>query len=51
MCIIEDDILCIGGTSKNGFYLVKISTHQLIKNIIGPKIIFSILILLVILII
>ncbi len=42
MCIIEDDILCIGGTSKNGFYLVKISTHQLIKTIPGPDSIISI---------
>ena len=42
LCIIEDDILCVGGCNSKGFYLIKISTHQLIKNIIGPKIIYSI---------
>ena len=42
MCKLDDDILCIGGRNSKGFYLIKISTHQLIKNIIGPKEIFSI---------
>ena len=42
LCIIEDDILCVGGTNSKGFYLIKISTHQIIKNIIGPKTIYSI---------
>ena len=42
MCELDDDILCIGGRNSKGFYLIKISTHQLIKNIIGPKEIFSI---------
>ena len=42
LCIIEDDILCIGGFESNCFYLIKISTHQIIKNIVGPKIIYSI---------
>ena len=42
MCLIEDDILCIGGNYSKGFYLIKISTHQIIKNIIGPKTIYSI---------
>ena len=32
MCLLEDDILCIGGNYSKGFYLIKISTHQLIKN-------------------
>ena len=36
MCLLEDDILCIGGDNSKGFYLIKISTHQLIKNIKGP---------------
>ena len=36
MCLLEDDILCIGGDNLKGFYLIKISTHQLIKNIKGP---------------
>ena len=42
MCLLEKDILCIGGDNSKGFYLIKISNHQLIKNIIGPKIIFCI---------
>ena len=42
MCLLEDDILCVGGENSKGFYLIKISTHQLIKNIIGPKTIYSI---------
>ena len=42
MCLLENDLLCIGGNNSKGFYLIKISTHQLIKNIIGPKTIYSI---------
>ena len=42
MCLLENDVLCIGGENSKGFYLIKISTHQLIKNIIGPKYIYSI---------
>ena len=42
LCIIDDDILCVGGTNSKGFYLIKISTHQIIKNILGPKEIYSI---------
>ena len=37
MCLLEDDILGI-----RGFYLIQISTHQLIKNILGPERIISI---------
>ena len=42
MCLLEDDLLCVGGYNSKGFYLIKISIHQLIKNIIGSKIIYSI---------
>ena len=42
MCLLEDDILCVGGDNSKGFYLIKISTHQLIKNILGPETIWSI---------
>ena len=42
LCIIGDDLLCVGGINSQGFYLIKISTHQIIKNIKGPKIIYSI---------
>ena len=42
MCLLENDLLCVGGNNSKGFYLIKISTHQLIKNIIGIKTIYSI---------
>ena len=42
LCIINEDLLCVGGTNSKGFYLIKISTHQMIKNILGPQIIYSI---------
>ena len=42
MCLLDNDILCIGGNASYGFYLIKISSRQLIKNIIGPKTIYSI---------
>ena len=42
MLLLENDILCVGGRNSKGFYLIKISNHQIIKNIIGPKIIYSI---------
>ena len=42
MNLIEDDLLCIGGTNSSGFYLIKISTHELIKKIPGPNSIISI---------
>ena len=43
MCLLEDDLLCVGGNNSKGFYLIKISNHQLIKNIPGPKNIYSII--------
>ena len=42
LCLIKEDILCVGGNNSKGFYLINISTHQLIKNIIGPQAIYSI---------
>ena len=42
MCLLENDILCVGGCNLKGFYLFKISTHQFIINIIGPKTIYAI---------
>ena len=43
MCLLENDLLCVGGKDSKGFYLIKISSHQLIKNILGPKTIYSII--------
>ena len=40
--MIDKDLLCVGGKNSKGFYLIKISTHQIIKNIVGPPIIYSI---------
>ncbi len=42
ICLIDNDLLCVGGNDSKGFYLIKISSHQLIKNILGPKTIYSI---------
>ena len=42
LCMIKEDILCVGGINSKGFYLINITNHQLIKNILGPKLIFSI---------
>ena len=42
LCMIKEDTLCVGGDNSKGFYLINISNHQLIKNILGPKIIYSI---------
>ena len=42
MYLLEKDLLCVIGDNSKGFYLIKINTHQLIKNIIGPQRIFSI---------
>ena len=42
LCKLDDDILCVGTSNSNGFYLIKTSTHQVIKNITGPKHIWSI---------
>ena len=35
--IIRKDILCVGGIYSNGFYLIEILTHQIIKNITGKE--------------
>ena len=39
--LLNDETLCVCGTNSKGFYLIKISTHQIIKNILGPQTIFS----------
>ena len=42
LCLLENDILCVGGRESKGFYIIKISTHQIIKIISGPAIIWCI---------
>ncbi len=42
MCIIDDDILCIGGTDFEGYYLIQISNHQILTIIRGPEKVYSI---------
>ena len=42
LCLINEDILCVGGANSKGFYLINIPNHQLIKNILGPQVIYSI---------
>ena len=40
MCLLNDNLLCIGGIKK--FYLIQISNHQLIKIILGINRVYSI---------
>ena len=40
--MINDDTLCVGGRNSKGFYLINVSNHKIIKNIEGPKVIYSI---------
>ena len=42
MCLLEEDLLCVGGINSKRFYLIKISIHQIIKNIFDPKTIYCI---------
>ena len=42
MCLLDDNLLCIGGINSKGYYLIDLLTYSLIKNITGPKIIYSI---------
>ena len=42
LCILQENILCVAGKNSKGFYLINILSHQLIKNILGPQIIYSI---------
>ena len=43
MCLLDNDVLCVGTNDSNGFYLIRITNHQIIQNVIGPKIIWSII--------
>ena len=42
LCKLNENVLLVGGKNSKGFYLINISNHQLIKNILGPQIIYSI---------
>ena len=42
MCLLQDNILCVGGDNCNGFYLINTLESQIIKYILGPKRIYSI---------
>ena len=42
MCLLDDNLLCIGGINSKGYYLIDLLTYSLIKNITGTKIIYSI---------
>ena len=33
MCLLDDNILCVGGNNSKGFYLIKALSHQFIKKI------------------
>ena len=42
LCIINENIICVGGKNPKGFYLINITNHQLIKNILWPQRIYGI---------
>ena len=42
MCLLIDNLLCVGGTNYKSFYLININNHQVIKNILCCKYIYSI---------
>ena len=42
LCLLNENLLCVGGTNSKGFYLIKIIERQIIKNIIGPRTIWNI---------
>jgi len=42
LCLINEDILCVGCENLKGFYIIKISNHKIIKIILGIKTVFSI---------
>ena len=42
LCLINDNILCVGGVNCKGFYIINILSHKIIKIIIGIKTVFSI---------
>ena len=43
LCILNDNILCVGGSYSKGCYLINLLTHQIIKNILAPKQIISVI--------
>ena len=42
LCLLNKNILCVGGINSKGFYLINISTHQVISNILKPRVVWSI---------
>ena len=42
LCLLNKNILCVGGINSKGFYLINISTHQIISNILKPRVVWSI---------
>ena len=42
LCLIDNDILCVGGRNSKGYYMIKISSHKIIKYVVGVKTVFSI---------
>ena len=43
LSLLANDILCVGGGQSKGFYFIKISTHQIMLRIKGPRVIFSLI--------
>ena len=42
LCLLNNNVLCIGGVNSKGFYLIDISKHELIQIIHGYKGIYSV---------
>ena len=43
MCMLNNDILCYGGNSNKGFYLININVYQIVNVIKGPTLIYSVI--------
>ena len=43
ICMLDIDILCVATSYSNGFYLIQISTHQIINKINGPRFVYDII--------
>ena len=42
ICLLNSKILCVGGSNFKGFFLIDISTHEILKNIKGMNYIYCI---------
>ena len=43
ICMLNSEILCVATSYSKGFYLIEISSHQIINKINGPRFVYSII--------